>query len=356
MDRKRTPSGLLHGWPSGLAAVPQRIAHLIWVMSRSTLALVGLTVFALTGAAVSRPDWRAAVEETAFGFLHVRHVAKNETAPLDLASTDQRVSRDLNAAIMGSGLAANRVPAVETDELTQEQAAVAQWIARRYKVAAEPIGRVVQEAWYVGQRVKLEPTLILAIMAVESSFNPYAQSSVGAQGLMQVMTRVHDKKFEPFGGTLAAFDPLSNLHVGVQVLKECIARAGSVYDGLRHYVGAANHKSDGGYASKVLGEHQHLQKVALGQSIPHTAPIVPVVPTSAAAPASTPPASNPTAASSAPSTPTASGLALDTGPAAATPAPTTHEGRDTKPGLLPPGEPLTLDAKVSLAAAAAKRP
>ena len=60
-------------------------------------------------------------------------------------------------------------------------------------------------------------------MAVESSFNPFAQSPVGAQGLMQVMTKVHDDKYEAFGGSHAAFDPVTNLRVGVQVLKECIA-------------------------------------------------------------------------------------------------------------------------------------
>ncbi len=98
-------------------------------------------------------------------------------------------------------------------------------------------------------------------MAVESSFNPFAQSSVGAQGLMQVMTHIHDKKYQPFGGVHAAFDPVTNLRVGVQVLKECIARAGSVYDGLRHYVGAANLPTDSGYAGKVLGEHQNLKKL-----------------------------------------------------------------------------------------------
>ena len=60
-------------------------------------------------------------------------------------------------------------------------------------------------------------------MAVESSFNPFAQSPVGAQGLMQVMTHVHGDKYESFGGKLAAFDPVTNLRVGVKVLKECIA-------------------------------------------------------------------------------------------------------------------------------------
>jgi len=104
-------------------------------------------------------------------------------------------------------------------------------------------------------------------MAVESSFNPFAQSAVGAQGLMQVMTRVHNDKYEAFGGTLAAFDPVSNLRVGVQVLKECIARAGSLEAGLRSYVGAGSSGEDGGYVGKVLSEQSHLRQVADGRSL-----------------------------------------------------------------------------------------
>ncbi len=155
-------------------------------------------------------------------------------------------------------------------------------------MAPEPISRLVQEAWAVGQRAQLDPTLILAIMAVESSFNPFAQSSVGAQGLMQVMTRIHDDKYLAFGGNHAAFDPLTNLRVGVQVLKECIARAGSLEDGLRFYVGAANLADDGGYASKVLSEQAHLRQVAAGKSVAITVPqsgvTVPVRATTAAPP------------------------------------------------------------------------
>jgi hypothetical protein len=88
---------------------------------------------------------------------------------------------------------------------------------------------------------------------------------MGAQGLMQVMTRIHDEKYERFGGVRAAFDPVSNLRVGVQVLKECIARAGSLEGGLKHYVGAAHFADDGGYAGKVLAEQSNLRRVADGK-------------------------------------------------------------------------------------------
>jgi len=138
----------------------------------------------------------------------------------------------------------------------------------------------------VGQRTGIEPTLILSVMAIESSFNPFAQSPVGAQGLMQVMTKVHSDKYESYGGHLAAFDPVSNLRVGVLVLKECIARAGGLSDGLRFYVGAGASDDDGGYAAKVIAEQELLKRVAAGQNIPPTT--VPVIAKVAPAPAAAP--------------------------------------------------------------------
>ncbi|RYF68441.1 MAG: lytic transglycosylase domain-containing protein, partial [Comamonadaceae bacterium] len=169
--------------------------------------------------------------------------------------------------------------------------AVAYWLSRKYRVAAEPLSVLVSEAYEIGARTQLDPTLILAIMAVESSFNPFAQSHVGAQGLMQVMTRVHGDKYESAGGVLTAFDPVTNMRVGVKVLQDCIRRAGSVEAGLRHYVGAANLPTDGGYAAKVLAERDRLLRVAGGQAVPVLPPtmapqIIPVVaPAPAPAPA-----------------------------------------------------------------------
>ena len=109
-------------------------------------------------------------------------------------------------------------------------------------------------------------------MAIESGFNPFAQSSVGAQGLMQVMTGIHSDKYESFGGKLAAFDPVTNVRVGVKVLQECIQRAGSLHAGLKFYVGAANMGDDGGYADKVMAEHARLRDVAGGRVVPLAPP------------------------------------------------------------------------------------
>ncbi|MCW5659930.1 MAG: lytic transglycosylase domain-containing protein [Burkholderiaceae bacterium] len=220
-------------------------------VSHNSLAIVGLAVVCGTVLfSAARPDLREGAEQHVLGWLLARQEARQaNVAPPEPANPD----------------AATRVTAADITSLSKPQASVATWLARRYRVAVEPVGRLVQEAWESGQRTGLDPTLILAVMAIESSFNPFAQSSMGAQGLMQVMTRIHDEKYERFGGTRAAFDPVSNLRVGVQVLKECIARAGSLEGGLKHYVGAAHFADDGGYASKVLAEQANLRRVADGK-------------------------------------------------------------------------------------------
>ncbi len=151
--------------------------------------------------------------------------------------------------------------------MPREQASLALWISKKYRVAPEPVAALVAEAYDVGRANQIDPTLILAVMAIESSFNPFAQSTVGAQGLMQVMTHIHSDKYAHFGGQYAAFDPKSNLRVGVKILREYIGRAGSVEGGLKWYVGAANMASDGGYADKVLAEHARLSQVARGRNV-----------------------------------------------------------------------------------------
>jgi soluble lytic murein transglycosylase-like protein len=142
--------------------------------------------------------------------------------------------------------------------LTPGMRGVAEHLARKYRVssmAMEPLVGAAQEA---GNRVGLDPLLILAVMAVESRFNPFAESVVGAQGLMQVIPKFHQDKIGEAGDE-ALLDPVKNIEVGALVLKESIRRMGGLETGLQQYAGALSDSSSG-YTNKVLAIKRELEQ------------------------------------------------------------------------------------------------
>jgi soluble lytic murein transglycosylase-like protein len=217
-------------------------------ITHNSFALIGLAVLFAAMTLVARPELRQVGEIQLFSWLQERQVEVS--------------------GVVSDLVASDRATAADPKELPKQQAAVAYWLSKKYRVAPEPISALVAEAYDIGTRTKLDPTLILAVMAIESGFNPFAQSPVGAQGLMQVITQIHSDKYQSFGGKFAAFDPLANLRVGVKVLQDCIRVAGSTEGGLKYYVGAANLEDDSGYASKVMAEYARLQQVARGRQVP----------------------------------------------------------------------------------------
>ena len=240
---------------NGLRTFASDIAHGLFEVTHNGFAMLGLAVVFVIVTLSVRPELRDLGEAELWGWLQARQIS---------LVGEEEVGEEVEAATA----AVDRATAADPKDLPKQQANVAFWLSKKYRVAPEPLSALVAEAYDIGRRTKLEPTLILAIMAVESGFNPFAQSAMGAQGLMQVMTKIHRDKYETFGGNLAAFDPVTNLRVGVKVLQECISRAGSLEGGLRLYVGAANLEGDGGYAGKVLAEHARLQAVAAGRPQP----------------------------------------------------------------------------------------
>jgi hypothetical protein len=256
-----------------LRTVAAELAQVFFVVTHNSFALLGLVVAFVVITLVVRPDLRQIGEEELVTWLQ----ARQESLLGATGATDAEPEPQAEAAPEPAPVTIDRATAADPKNLPQEQARLAYWLSKKYRVAPEPLSALVAEAYEVGHSVKLDPTLILAVMAVESSFNPFAQSAVGAQGLMQVVTQVHSAKYENFGGKRAAFDPLANLRVGVKVLQECIARAGSVEEGLRFYVGGGNTDTDRSYADKVLTEQARLSQVAKGRNTP-TAPSRKVVP------------------------------------------------------------------------------
>jgi soluble lytic murein transglycosylase-like protein len=136
---------------------------------------------------------------------------------------------------------------------------LASYLARRYRIATDATVDLVSEAYAVGRAVGLDPLLILAVISVESRFNPIAESDKGAKGLMQVIPKWHYEKLAEHGGEDAVLDPRTNMLVGAQILKEYIVRAGNLEAGLQMYNGAPDDPAQG-YAQKVIAERQRLEQ------------------------------------------------------------------------------------------------
>jgi hypothetical protein len=168
-------------------------------ITRHGFALLGLIVIGAALMLTARPELRATATTHLLGWLEARQIT-NTWSPAE------------------SFAALERTTAGDPLDLPAEQASVTYWLSRKYNVSPEPLSVLVAEAFQLGERTQIAPTLILAIMAIESNFNPFAQSSMGGQGLMQLMPMQQSHKLDQLGGPMATFDPLSNMRVGVSVL------------------------------------------------------------------------------------------------------------------------------------------
>jgi soluble lytic murein transglycosylase-like protein len=204
-------------------------------------------------------------------------------SPPVLAAVAMPLAHTPAVAVPKAPQAAKVAPAPGTLAPRDEQNLIG-YLARKWRVADAAVAQIVQTALQAGKEHKVDPFLVLAVLSVESGFNPYAESHAGAQGLMQVMTSVHKEKFERFGGEHAALHPVANIFVGAQILADVVQRGGSTEQGLKLYVGAGNLETDGGYGARVLGERNRLANAARGK-YDFTSPGYGNAPVASAAPA-----------------------------------------------------------------------
>jgi soluble lytic murein transglycosylase-like protein len=237
-----------------------KAARGVLTTAQHTLTVFGLSAVAMIALLYSRPDFAKRVSD----FLSPQHAMPAQVATANPA-VQLVAARGADAVeIANDDKAANRP--------TRQQKYVTDWLSRRYRVAGDAANMLVTTAYSTAHEIKLDPLLILAVMAIESGLNPFAESPMGAKGLMQVMAKVHHDKFEQVGGQEAALNPVANIKVGALILKDYVKRTGSVEGGLKTYVGAADMESDSGYGAKVLAEYKRLKQVAKGHKVPTTNP------------------------------------------------------------------------------------
>ena len=213
----------------------------LFSLARGLLALLGLA----TVLVVALPAPRDAL------LKEVAHLVPTAQAAPAVARGAEPAEFDAATAPM---------PAAQQETAHErEQRAVAEFIARRYRVAEAASSMFVSTAYRVGREFSVDPLLILAVMAIESGYNPVAESSMGAKGLMQIIPRYHPEKLLEHGGEHALLDPEVNIHVGAQILRDYMRRFGATEAALQKYVGAFDEPTSQ-YSGKVLAEKARLQQ------------------------------------------------------------------------------------------------
>jgi soluble lytic murein transglycosylase-like protein len=245
----------------------RRVAKGLMTAAHHAVMVFGIAAITILSIMYFKPDltsdlkaWApfstAIADDTEVAPAHLTNLMDVPAKPLTLSS-----NLDSMTAVADNGRNSSAAS-------LEQQRLVSDWISKRYHVAGDASYMLVSATYQTAAEIKLDPLLILAVMAIESSFNPYAESPMGAQGLMQVMAKLHHEKFQKLGGVKAALNPVANIKVGSLILKDYVTRSGSVEAGLKLYVGAAALDSDSGYGAKVLAEYQRLKEVALGKKIP----------------------------------------------------------------------------------------
>lgn len=190
-------------------------------------------------------------------------------------------SADANAAMMRPITAdtpAAPVALVPTPCRAREGAVVAELYKHRQTLPRRDALRAARALCHEAERAQMDPLLLLAVIGVESSFNPRAVSPVGAEGLMQLMP--HTGSFLAARANLAwsqryAFDPAINIRIGTRYLATLrdafhgrIDWALTAYNRgptathvlLRHHHGLP-HDVRASYAAPVLQAYERLRRI-----------------------------------------------------------------------------------------------
>ena len=262
-----TPGGPnMASGPAAPISGPRNSVRALLATAQHSLTILGISALALLAILLVRPEL-------------ARQWSKSLSLSDEPAPTAVVTAPPLTA-LMAQAPATATVPAPVSAEQKallgsrKEQQWVTSWLSKRYRVAGDAANLLVSTAYLTAHEIKLDPLLILAVMAIESGLNPFAESPVGAQGLMQVMSKIHHDKFRDIGGVQAALNPVANIRVGSLILKDYVTRGGSVEAGLKTYVGAAAFESDTGYGSRVLAEYRRLKQVSTGKKVPTSAALL----------------------------------------------------------------------------------
>jgi soluble lytic murein transglycosylase-like protein len=213
-------------------------------------------------SALSRPRCRQENESApglllAFAGALMAMVTAVAAPRLQTSAFETTAAADVVQTSLHTHPASPSPPRVVADDLTPAAESLARVVARRYRVARESALEMVRAAFHEGRRNGVDPLLILAVIAIESRFNPIAESEQGAVGLMQIVPRFHMDKVADAGAP-TFLQPHANIAIGTRILKDAIRRGGGEVAGLQLYNGASDDDTQT-YANRVLSERRHFE-------------------------------------------------------------------------------------------------
>lgn len=128
-------------------------------------------------------------------------------------------------------------------------------LSKKYNRPRYEIDKIVNNAAQASEEFDVPMSTILAVIAVESSFNPKAFNRSGATGLMQVIHKWHPEKVQD---SESLFDIATNVRVGTQILDEYRVTQ-SWSQGLKKYSGGARQ-----YPEKVARAKNYIDSILEG--------------------------------------------------------------------------------------------
>lgn len=127
-----------------------------------------------------------------------------------------------------------------TDLISDESRAIRAFFAQRdFGLLAAEIEDIRRMILSQSQRSGIDPNVVLALIAVESSGNPAALSHANARGLMQLLPATAKAESDRLGllwrGDNTLFDPVVNIQLGISYLSLLVERFGDLETALVAY-------------------------------------------------------------------------------------------------------------------------
>ena len=137
---------------------------------------------------------------------------------------------------------------------------LASYISKKYHVSYLFSLYIVDTAYNVAERTRNDPLMLLAIIGVESAFNPWAKGPADEIGLMQIHPKWQSTLILEMGGEWPMWQPEQNILAGARILGRNIRSAKDLPHALLIYNGGPQ------YVGRVINKYLEFQRVIRGKS------------------------------------------------------------------------------------------